>query len=73
MICSACVPSAPCDKLNLGKSSAAAQQTEAQREGHQAELIDGKAVAQTIRKECAAEVDKLREKYGKVLIFCLRY
>lgn len=32
----------------------------------QAELIDGKAIAQTIRKECAAEVDKLREKYGKV-------
>ncbi|KAL3142873.1 Bifunctional protein FolD 4, chloroplastic [Trebouxia sp. C0009 RCD-2024] len=31
----------------------------------QAELIDGKAIAQTIRKEVAAEVVKLREKYGK--------
>lgn len=34
----------------------------------QAELIDGKAIAQTIRKEVAAEVVKLREKYGKVLL-----
>ena len=37
---------------------------------HQAELIDGKAIAQTIRKEVAADVTKLREKYGKVLICC---
>lgn len=36
-------------------------------ETEQAELIDGKAIAQTIRKEVAAEVTKLREKYGKVL------
>lgn len=33
----------------------------------QAELIDGKAIAQTIRKEVAAEVAKLHDKYGKVL------
>ena len=37
----------------------------------QAELIDGKAIAQTIRKEVAAEVVKLREKYGKVLSGCM--
>lgn len=34
----------------------------------EAEIIDGKAIAQTIRKEVAAEVVKLREKYGKVLL-----
>ncbi len=39
-------------------------------ETRQAELIDGKAIAQTIRKEVAAEVTKLREKYGKVLLCC---
>lgn len=39
----------------------------------QAELIDGKAIAQTIRKEVAAEVVKLREMYGKVLYGCLGF
>lgn len=34
-----------------------------------AELIDGKAIAQTIRREVAAEVAKLCEKYGKVLFW----
>ena len=34
----------------------------------EAELIDGKAIAQTIRKEVAAEVAKLHDKYGKVLL-----
>jgi 5,10-methylene-tetrahydrofolate dehydrogenase/methenyl tetrahydrofolate cyclohydrolase len=31
-----------------------------------AELIDGKAIAQTIRQEIASEVQQLKEKYGKV-------
>ncbi|XP_010242783.1 PREDICTED: bifunctional protein FolD 2 isoform X1 [Nelumbo nucifera] len=33
---------------------------------HQASIIDGKAIAQTIRSEIAAEVCTLSEKYGKV-------
>ena len=35
-------------------------------ETHEAERIDGKAIAQAIRKEVAAGVTELREKYGKV-------
>ncbi len=31
-----------------------------------AELIDGKAIAETIRGELKAEVDQLQQKYGKV-------
>ena len=31
-----------------------------------AELIDGKAIAETIRGELKAEVEQLKEKYGKV-------
>lgn len=37
----------------------------------EAVLIDGKAIAQTIRKEVAAEVAKLHDKYGKVLLRCV--
>ncbi|CAM8971294.1 hypothetical protein QQ045_030914 [Rhodiola kirilowii] len=33
---------------------------------HQAKVIDGKAVAQTIRSEIAQEVSQLSDKYGKV-------
>ena len=35
-------------------------------ETHEAERIDGKAIAQAIRKEVAAGVTELRQKYGKV-------
>ena len=31
-----------------------------------AELIDGKAIAETIRGELKAEVDQLQQQYGKV-------
>ena len=34
---------------------------------HKATIIDGKAVAQTIRSEIAEEVRQLSQKYGKVL------
>lgn len=33
---------------------------------HKATIIDGKAIAQTVRSEIAEEVNKLSEKYGKV-------
>ena len=33
---------------------------------HKATIIDGKAIAQTIRSEIASEVSTLIEKYGKV-------
>ncbi|KAK4725300.1 hypothetical protein R3W88_028079 [Solanum pinnatisectum] len=33
---------------------------------HKATIIDGKAIAQTIRSEIASEVQRLSEKYGKV-------
>lgn len=33
---------------------------------HKAHIIDGKAIAQTIRSEIASEVTILVEKYGKV-------
>ncbi|XP_052201378.1 bifunctional protein FolD 2 [Diospyros lotus] len=36
------------------------------QEGKQANIIDGKAIAQTIRSEIAAEVSQLSQKYGKV-------
>lgn len=47
-------------------------ETDSAPAAHEAELIDGKAIAQTIRKEVAAEVAKLHDKYGKVLFgnFC---
>ncbi|KAA6430081.1 MAG: bifunctional -like [Trebouxia sp. A1-2] len=47
--------------------AAAAQQVEPEvfEETHEAERIDGKAIAQAIRKEVAAGVTELREKYGK--------
>ncbi|DBA82028.1 TPA: Bifunctional protein FolD 4, chloroplastic [Trebouxia sp. C0004] len=46
---------------------AAAQNIESEvfEETHEAERIDGKAIAQAIRKEVAAGVTELREKYGK--------
>ena len=55
-------------RLN-GTSFDAAQQVEhdVAEDSQSAGLIDGKAIAQTIRKEVAAQVAKLREKYGKVL------
>lgn len=37
---------------------------------HAAELIDGKAIAATIRQEIAAEVAALNEKTGKVRRGC---
>lgn len=33
---------------------------------HKAKIIDGKAIAQTIRSEIASEVSHLSQKYGKV-------
>lgn len=36
---------------------------------HQATVIDGKAIAQTIRSEIASEIKILSEKYGKVGVF----
>jgi hypothetical protein len=33
---------------------------------HKASIIDGKAIAQTIRNEIAAEVHNLSQKHGKV-------
>lgn len=33
---------------------------------HATELIDGKAIAEEIRRELKAEVDELQQKYGKV-------
>ena len=33
---------------------------------HKANIIDGKAIAQTIRNEIAAEVQQLSQKHGKV-------
>lgn len=53
-----------------GPTACTAQPVEADTDEitQQADIIDGKAIAQTIRKEVAAEVVKLREKYGKVLL-----
>ena len=47
-------------------------ETDTASDAHKAELIDGKAIAQTIRKEVAGEISKLRDKYGKVVFgsFC---
>lgn len=36
---------------------------------HKATIIDGKAIAQTIRSEIATEVRDLSQKYGKVYIY----
>uniref|UniRef100_A0A2P2JXJ7 Methylenetetrahydrofolate dehydrogenase n=1 Tax=Rhizophora mucronata TaxID=61149 RepID=A0A2P2JXJ7_RHIMU len=40
---------------------------------HKATLIDGKAIAQTIRSEIAEEVRQLSDKYAKVFYFILFY
>lgn len=38
----------------------------ASQSDHKATIIDGKAIAQTIRSEIAVEVRNLSQKYGKV-------
>lgn len=40
---------------------------------HKAAIIDGKAIAQTIRSEIASEVKLLSEKYGKVSFHGMLY
>ena len=42
----------------------------ASQSDHKAAIIDGKAIAQTIRNEIAEEVRHLSQKYGKVCFFC---
>lgn len=59
-----------CHAESLNPCTAQPVEADTYENTQQADLIDGKAIAQTIRKEVAAEVAKLREKYGKVLLGC---